>query len=298
MSILSSYKKIFLLGFIIVILTAIPLSVYIAQKRQQTTIRASKSTTLSFEVPSPTTKVGDTLTMNIVLDPGTGTTANQVSFVKLIVNFDAEKFTTVSDSLAYNPNLPNTLTSVLEGPTSTSGTTSISLSIGTDPANVLTTRTKIATLKLKALAPTESAPTKVTFDNSQILSIASSDSTSENVLSTTTPANVTISGSSSSSSTSPTGTPAVTAAPSSSTTTPPPSSSTDTSTENSDPFQITTLDPETIALTETPIIDPLLPQDLSPGAALPPTGPGEQILGIGVIGAIITIIGGAIFFLL
>ena len=85
-----------MLGFIMVILVTIPFSVYIAQKRQNISSKAIKSTTLSFEPASTTAKTGDTVTLNIWLDPGTGTTANQISFVKLAINFDKTKFTASS----------------------------------------------------------------------------------------------------------------------------------------------------------------------------------------------------------
>lgn len=197
MSIFSSYKKIFLLGFIIVILVAIPFSVYVAQQRQRTKTQATKSTTLSFEPVSTTVKAGEALTLNIMLDPGIGISANQVSFVKLSISFDASKFTTLSDSLSANPESSNTLTTIVEDPKydNTAGKASISLSIGADPTKVVTTKTKIAILKLKATAQTTPINPNVTFDvtNTQVLSIASSDQTSENVLlSTTIPATVTV----------------------------------------------------------------------------------------------------------
>jgi hypothetical protein len=304
MSIFSSYKKIFLLGFIIVILIAIPFSVYIAQQRQRTTTQAAKSTVLSFEPAGPTVKVSETLTFNVVLDPGTGSTANQVSFVKLSISFDPEKFTTVADSLKPNPASPNTLTSVLEDAVYTSGKATISLSIGADPTKVVTTKTKIAILQLKALSATnaDNPKTSVVFDSvpsTQVLSIASSDQTSENVLSTTTPATVTINPASTSTSTSTSSpTPTVTAAPANAASTPTPMSVNFPSSPLSQ-GETTSLStgsavffPAPVFETEpTPIV--LLPQE-----PLPPTGPGENILGIGILGVIFTIIGGALFLLL
>jgi len=200
MSIFSSYKKIFLLGFIVAILIAIPFSVYIAQKRQQTTSQASKSTILSLDPVSSAISVGDTLTLNVMLDPGAGPTPNQVSFVKISVKFDATKFEKITDgeSLAPNPDSPsspNTLTAILEGPTYEAGKASISLSIGADPTKVVITKTKIAVLKLKAIAVATPTIPNITFydpPETQVLSIAGSDGTSENVLSTTVPASVTI----------------------------------------------------------------------------------------------------------
>lgn len=203
-----------MLGFIMVILVAIPFSVYIAQQRQQTKSKAFASTTLSFEPALKTVKVGDIVVLNIMLDPGTGVSANQVSFVKLSINFDSTKFSTITDSLKANPESPNTLTTIIDDPKYEAGKATISLSIGADPTKVVTTRTKIAILQLKATDTTTPTNPNVTFDsapNTQVLSIASGDSTSENVLSTTIPAIVTIA--SATTGTTPTSTPTPTTPP-------------------------------------------------------------------------------------
>lgn len=201
MSVFSSYKKIFLLGFIIVILVAIPFSVYLAQKRQNISSKATASTTLSFEPSSKTVSVGDTLTLNIFLDPGKGTPPNQVSYAKLSINFDASKFTTIPKTDTEESLMPNatgnTMTTIVDDPKYESGKATMSLSIGADPTKAIVTRTKIATLQLQATAVTTPTEPNITFDtasnNTQVLSIASSDQTSENVLlSTTIPATVTV----------------------------------------------------------------------------------------------------------
>lgn len=301
MSIFSSHKKIFLLGFVLVILLAIPFSVYIAQQRQKTVSKADASTTLSFEPASSTVKVGDDLVLSVMLDPKTetqGLSPNQVSFVKLSVVFDSSKFTAATGCLAENKQPPNTLTFVLEDPVCAAGTASISLSIGADPANVLTAKAKIATLKLIAKDVTiANNPTSITFstalNNTQVLSVASSDKTSENVLSllsSANPASVTINPSSSASATpTPTASPGNTPTP-----TIRPSAGTGGS---SDPFQGTgSTGTGTAAGQFVPTIAPIITQ-APPIIVLPPTGPGENILGIGIIGAILTFIGGALFIL-
>jgi len=194
MSIFSSYKKIFLLGFILTILIAIPFSVYVAQKRQQTTTKAAAATVLSLEPALATVKQGEILTLNIVLDPGSGTSANQVSFVKLSINYDSSKFTAISNSLTSNPEPSNTLRVIVDDAKIDSGKASISLSIGSEPTNAVTSRTKIAILQLKATDTVTPTDPNFTFDsaNTQVLSIASSDQTSENVLSLTIPAKVAV----------------------------------------------------------------------------------------------------------
>jgi len=206
---LSSYKKIFLLGFIITILLAIPFSVYIAQKRQNTTTKAAAATVLALEPAVNPIKVGDTLTLNITLDPNS---ANQVSFVKLSISYDASKFATFSGSLSPNPAASNAMKIVIDDAKYDSGKATISLSIGSDPTKAITTKTTIATLQLKATDVVTPSGPNFTFDAApatQVLSIASTDQTSENVLSSTNPATVTVTGTAAPSST-PTLTPTVT----------------------------------------------------------------------------------------
>lgn len=290
MSVFSSYKKIFLLGFIVMILAAIPFSVYFAQKRQQITSKAAASTILSFEPASTTIKVNETLVLNIMLDPG-GTSANQVSFVKLAISFDQEKFSTTGASLVPNPNPSNTLTTILEDPIFESGKASISLSIGADPTRAVTTKTKIAILQLKAASTTAPTSPNVTFDpapNTQVLSIASLDQTSENVLSTTVPAKVTIISELLTSTPTPTPTVNPSAAPLIPTSTPLPG--------NIQPPMTSPI----VFITPTPMIFPLTPTTaiLPPETILPPTGPGGKILSIGILGVILTLVGGALLILL
>ena len=300
MSIFSSYKKIFLLGFIIVILIAIPFSVYIAQQRQRTTAKADTSTTLSFEPASPTIEVGKILTLDIVLDPKTGITGsrpNQVSFVKLSISFDPSKFT--AENLNPSTDPKNTLIFVLEEASLTSGRASISLSIGADPTKVVTTKTKIAILQLKALSVTDAnnPKTSVVFDpspNTQVLSIASSDQTSENVLSTAIPVEVAIA--QASTSTAPTPVPFGGSA------------SAPTPTPISFGFSQSSQgisQGETGLGTGSAVFNPVFEIEPTPTPIviiaqepLPPTGPRENILGIGMLGIIFTIIGGALFLLL
>lgn len=301
MSIFSSHKRIFLLGFTLVILIAIPFSVYVARERQRVTSKAAASTTLAFEPLEPKVKVGDILTLNIFLDPGTGSSANQVSFVKLSISFDPKKFETTTANLAPNPTAPNTLTTILEDPVYEAGKASISLSIGADPARVVTTKTKIAILKLKALETTDADnPSSITFDpapDTQVLSIASSDGTSENVLSTTTPATATITSAQSGSASTSTPTPT----PTSSASSPSSQSSTPTPAPKVGGFPSSPLTQQeaTDQGTDSALFNPITVEPtaivLPPELALPPTGSSEKIWGIGAIGTILMIIGGLIF---
>ncbi len=213
---LPSGKKLLLLGFIAVLLVIIPLTVFIVQQQQKTQSSAQKSTTLGFNPSSTTVNVGDTVNLDIMMNPGN----NQVSFVKLIINYDPTKLATASAGSAVCPAKPDdalcpnvvAFPSVLQGPVYGPGTVSVTLSIGGSPQNIVQTTTKIGTIAFQAIAGTDAAPTQVTFaGQTQVLSIASTDQFNENVLSTVNPANITINAATASAT--PTPTPAPTASP-------------------------------------------------------------------------------------
>jgi hypothetical protein len=196
-----SGKKLLLFGFIAVLLVVIPLTVYLVGQQQKTQSSAQKSTTLGFNPASTTVAVNDTVNLDVMMNPGT----NQVSFVKFTINYDATKLATAAAGAAICPQRPNdalcpnvvAFPSVLQGPTYGPGTISVTLSIGGSPQNIIQTATKIATLSFQAIAPTDPSTTQVTVDNSslnaaQVLSIASTDQFNENVLSSVSPADITI----------------------------------------------------------------------------------------------------------
>ncbi|MBP9719339.1 MAG: PKD domain-containing protein [Candidatus Levybacteria bacterium] len=187
-------KKFILIGIVVALLAAIPLTVFFLQKNQETRSQAQKATTLSFAVPGQTTaattiqkNTGEAVPIDVVMDPG----SNQVSFVKMSISYDATKLST--DSAGIQPNTA-TFPSVLEGPIYTDGNITITLSIGADPTKLIQTPSKIATINFKAKDVTGSTPTQVKFidGQTQVLSIASSDQPSENVLASTKPVSITI----------------------------------------------------------------------------------------------------------
>ena len=214
---LPSGKKLLLFGFIAVLLVVIPLTVYLVQQQQKTRSGAAPSTTLGFNPASKTVAVNDVVNLDVMMNPGT----NQVSFVKLIINYDATKLATSAAGAAICPQKPNdalcpnvvAFPSVLQGPIYGPGTISVTLSIGGSPQNIVQAATKIASLSFQALVPTDPGTTQITIDSQQgqVLSIASTDQFNENVLSSVSPATITITGAVASPT--PTPTPAPTAEP-------------------------------------------------------------------------------------
>ncbi|MBU4099034.1 PKD domain-containing protein [Patescibacteria group bacterium] len=189
-------RKLFLIGFIFVLLVGIPITVYFLQEQQETRIRAEKSTNLTFTPDSSTTNpikksIGDSIPLDIMVNPGT----NLVSFLKLSIQYDPDKLATDSGS-AFKPNTI-VFPTVLEGPIYSSGKIEVTLSVGPDPTKAIQSLAKAGTITFKALANTAGQPTLVTYSSTtQVLSIGSSDQASENVLSSTTPATIIIGGTS------------------------------------------------------------------------------------------------------
>jgi hypothetical protein len=191
-----SGKKIFLGGFIAVLLVGIPLTVYLLQQQQEVRSHAEKSTNISFAPDSSQTtplqkNVGDQIPLDITINPG----KNLVSFVKLEIQYDPDKLATDSA----NPFQANSVVfpSVLEGPIYSPGKISVTLSVGPDPTKAIQTTVKAGTLTLKAIANTPAGtPTVVTYGAAtQVLSLGSNDQASENVLSSPIPAYINIGGS-------------------------------------------------------------------------------------------------------
>lgn len=180
-----SGKKILLVGFVIVLLIVIPVTVYLVHLQQSATTSIVPSTNLSFIPASQSTTVGNTISFDINMDPGT----NQVSSVKLLISYDATKLATTG--AGFTPNA-SVFSSVIDGPTYGPGTIAVTLSVGANQPTVQKPA-KIGTITFQALAPTDTAPTQVTFGNqTQVLSGTSGNQFNQNVLSTTSPANVNI----------------------------------------------------------------------------------------------------------
>jgi hypothetical protein len=202
-------KKLFLIGFVVVLLVGIPLTIYEVQQQTNTQQHAQASTNLAFSpdssAASPISKnVGDSIPLQISVDPG----KNLVSFVKLEIQYDPSVLATASAN-AFQANT-NAFPSVLEGPIYSPGKIAVTLSVGPDPTKAIQQKVTAATINFTALKSTPpGTPTLVSYtSNTQVLSIGSSDQASENVLSSATPATITIGGSSSI----PSGTPAPTVA--------------------------------------------------------------------------------------
>jgi len=202
-----SGRKLFLIGFIVVLLVGIPLTVYILQQTTNTQQNAAASTNLAFNPTSSAaapiqSTTGSSIPLDITVDPG----KNLVSFVKVEIQYDPSVLATASAN-AFKANT-TAFPSVLEGPIYSPGKIAVTLSVGPNPTNAIQSKVTAATVTFTALKNTPpGTPTLVTFTtNTQVLSIGSNDQASENVLSSATPATIAIGGASPSQSI-PSGTP-------------------------------------------------------------------------------------------
>jgi len=167
------------------ILAVIPATLFLTQKSQEQRSRASASTQL-YLVPDTTASVplqknvGDTVSFDVMINPGT----NMPSVVKLALQYDPTKFQASANPFTVNS---TAFPSVLEGPIVQDGTVLVAVSIGSDVTKAIQTVTKVGTITLTAINPTTSTTTVSFGSNSQVLSVARTDQSTENVLSTTTP---------------------------------------------------------------------------------------------------------------
>src|ERR1035437_10165569 len=138
-----SGKKILAIGFVFVLLVAIPLTVYLVQQQQKTKSGATAATILSLSPPSTEHVTPGT---NVALAVNVIPVNNLVSFVKFTISYDPTKLAkTGNDSLKVNTwkatDGKTTLPDVLQGPVYTNangiGTMSMTISVEGDPANVI-----------------------------------------------------------------------------------------------------------------------------------------------------------------
>jgi hypothetical protein len=182
-------------GFVVVaLLLSIPLTISLVSQQQKTQSHAAGgSTILSLSPDSSTTtpiqtSVGSPVDLDLYVTPG----SDLVTFVKYQVTFDPTKLQLVTA----NPvDLNTAIFTSVEGPVTSSGSIAQSVSIGSDPTKVITTKTKVATLHFTAVGGTNGGTTTISFGTiSQALSSSSTEQASQNVLASTMPAVLSISG--------------------------------------------------------------------------------------------------------
>ncbi|HVZ58996.1 MAG TPA: PKD domain-containing protein, partial [Patescibacteria group bacterium] len=111
---------------------------------------------------------------------------NQVSFVKLEIEYDNTKLATPSGNF-FDIN-PSSKLQIRQGPVFDDGKVTIDVDTNSVPTNAIRSLTKIGTVHFQAIAATDTQTQVIFGQASQALTVGSADEASTNVLSTTTPA--------------------------------------------------------------------------------------------------------------
>lgn len=167
-------NKFFLLGNLAFLLLAIPVVLYFVKNQTSTRGSAAPTTTLSFIDPSLTPDQCDaTKKSRLVLNPG----QNIVGTVQLSLKWDKSKF-----DIDFSPN-QSAFPQTLRGPEQTTDGMTITLNIGGDVTNAITTTTDVGTVTIKPVAPTNGQVIRLDIDpvGTKVFSLSEQDGATENV---------------------------------------------------------------------------------------------------------------------
>lgn len=171
-------KKILVILTSVILLVAVPATVYFLGQQQELRKKAAPATTLALSPASITKKVNDVFSLEVIIDTG----ENQVVAAELHVNFDPTKLEV--QTITNGPLFPNILTSG----TVEQGTASITVGVA-DAKQPVKGKGTVAVIRVKGLAKTES-PTSIKLGSNTFVGSLGEGATS--VLVGTTPATATI----------------------------------------------------------------------------------------------------------
>ncbi|HVZ12752.1 MAG TPA: PKD domain-containing protein [Patescibacteria group bacterium] len=182
-------NKFFIFGNLLLLLIAIPVTLFFVKKQQEVRSKAAASSRLYFNPsnPSSSTQCTQGFNVDLMVDPGT----NLVSIVNFYITYDATKLDVSQITPAGN------FTSVVRPASVTPGQANMSLSVGGDVTKAVSTPSKVATI---TFVPKAAGSVQILFDSSKssIYSLqlhpttGPTDAPTENVLSSGDPATVTI----------------------------------------------------------------------------------------------------------
>lgn len=176
-------KRVVLILITLLLITALPATIYLVSRSQEMRKRAAPATTLSLVPATVTKSVGDEFTLDVRMDTAT----NQIIAVQLKVTYDATKLE--AEWIHNGTMFPN----ILSSGTVQNGVVTIALG-ATNTTTPITGTGTVATIKFKALAST-TGPISVRFDQQETF-VGALNEGSTNALTGSIPATVTIAGSS------------------------------------------------------------------------------------------------------
>lgn len=184
----SGKKKVWAIILGIFAIVGIIITIFLVQKQQELRGRAEKATILSLSPTNQNIDAGEEGQLEVVVSPG----VNQVNFIKTVIEFDSEKFELESDSFKLNSELK---WGFIEDPNAQDGNLSFIIGVGTDATRVIKdSPQKIGVISFKVKDDAEDGESEISFneEKTQIRSVGGGDPFTENVLSSSVPATVTI----------------------------------------------------------------------------------------------------------
>ncbi len=175
-------NKFFILGNLLLILIAIPVTLFFVKKQQEVRSKAAASSKLYFNPANTNTSTQcQNFTVDLMVDPG----SNIVSIVDFYITYDPTKvdITQITPSTNFS--------TTVRASSIASGTASMSVAVGSDVTRAVSTVSKVATI---TFSPKVEGAASITIDSakSRVFSLSPSDQPTENVLSTVEPGNITI----------------------------------------------------------------------------------------------------------
>jgi hypothetical protein len=194
-------KNLFVLGAIVALFLMVPLTIFILQVRQENRSRAQKATVLYFNTETSSTspimnvKPGDTIHVDMYVDPGT----NYVRNIRYMFSYDPAVFAPNPAGYTYNKDVFPTdpKKANLEGPAFLpTGQVSGLITIGNNPSNAITSIVKVATFSFIVTSDLSKlqSPATISFltgtNQTTVTSVDPQSTGSENVLSSALPAKI------------------------------------------------------------------------------------------------------------
>lgn len=175
-------NKFFILGNLLLLLIAIPLTLYFVKKQQELRSKAAASSKLYIDPPTTNTSTTcQNFTADLTIDPGT----NLISIVNFYITYDPTllEITQITPSASFP--------SIVRASSITAGAANMSVSIGSDVTRAVSSIAKVATI---TFIPKGVGTAQINIDSGQssVFSLGPSDATTENVLSSVVPGSVTI----------------------------------------------------------------------------------------------------------
>jgi len=172
-------KKVIFFIIAILLLIAVPVTVYMIGTNQELRSKAAPATSLALNPSSITKKVGDIFSLEVQIDTG----GNNVALAELHLVYDATKLE--AQSITNGPLAPRIAASGVVG----AGTVSITVGANSSAQPIKGTGT-IAIVRFRSMVPTGDVPIQVKFDSTTYVS--GLNEKQPNVLVNTSPASVSI----------------------------------------------------------------------------------------------------------